>query len=146
MDHATHRPAGATAADPVTALYLDHGDMVRRAITAGLRPEDRGTDLVDDLSQEVWLAVVQYVAAGRTIRSGGLLRTIARHRVTDHYRLAHTRRSAPADWSDTVAARRLPVAPAAEDRALSLVEAVAELRDLRAANARLASPRSAVAA
>lgn len=141
MDNATH----PRQTDQVTALYLDHGDMVRKTVAAALRPEDRTTDLVDDLSQEVWLAVVQYVAAGRTIRSGGLLRTIARHRVTDHYRLAHTRRSAPADWSDTIAARRLPVAPAAEDRALSLVEAVAELRDLRAANARLAT-RSAVAA
>lgn len=113
------------ADDPVVALYLAYGDTVRRLVAARLRHDDR--DLVDDLSQDVWLAVTEHVRHGRYVRTPlGLLATIARHRVADHYRAAHTRRSTPADWADVVQARRLPAAPSAEAEALA-VETVREL-------------------
>lgn len=112
----------------VTALYLDHGDRIRQQVVALLRPADQ--HLADDLAQDVWLTLWQYVLRGNTItRPGGLLCTMARHRVADHYRAAHTRRSAPADFADTFEARRLPAAPSAESEAL----AVAAVRELVAA-------------
>lgn len=122
--------AGALAEqrDQVTALFLRHDDRIRRMIAARLLPEDK--HLADDLAQDVWLRLWQYVSRGDTIeRPAGLLATMARCRVAHHYRAARTRREQSTDYADAAAASCLPAVASAEAEAL----AVATVRELVAA-------------
>jgi DNA-directed RNA polymerase specialized sigma24 family protein len=75
----------------VTELYAQHADRVRRIILAGLRPADQ--HVADDIAQDVWVAFWQTRLRGTPVTSpAGLLATMARRRVYDHYRLARVRR------------------------------------------------------
>lgn len=100
-----------TAAELFAALYAAHSARVRRVILAELRLGDR--DQVDDLTQDVWLALWRRLERGDVPRSAaGLLSVMARHRVIDHYRRAHVRREIPTDTTtygafDQAAAREL---------------------------------------
>ncbi|MCU1616533.1 MAG: hypothetical protein JWO98_4073, partial [Frankiales bacterium] len=61
-----------------------------------------------------------YTLRGNVIDSpAGLLGSMARHRVCDHYRSARVRREGVADFTDDAQARRLPAAAAAEDVAVA---------------------------
>ncbi|MBV9026054.1 MAG: sigma-70 family RNA polymerase sigma factor [Streptomycetaceae bacterium] len=94
MNHRTQPPEPQRQA--VAALYVEHADRVRRIVAAGLRPAD--LDQADDLAQDVWLTLWQYVLRGNVIdRPAGLLSAMARHRVTDHYRSARVRREIAVD-------------------------------------------------
>ncbi|MET8680055.1 hypothetical protein ABZW18_21340 [Streptomyces sp. NPDC004647] len=62
-------------------------------------------------------------------RTSGLLRTIARRVIADHFRLARNTRENATDFGDWFEARRLPAAPAAEDHAVERITALAMLAD-----------------
>lgn len=84
------------AAAAFTALYTEHATRVRRLVLAELRSGD--TAQADDITQDVFLALWRYLQRGEQIaRPAGLLATMARHRVIDHYRLARVRRELPTD-------------------------------------------------
>jgi DNA-directed RNA polymerase specialized sigma24 family protein len=90
------RPPDPEQRQHVAALYQQHSARVRRIVAAGLRPADQHQ--ADDIAQDVWLTFWQYVLRGNTIgRPGGLLATMARCRVADHYRLARVRREVSTD-------------------------------------------------
>ncbi|MFC9223181.1 RNA polymerase sigma factor [Streptomyces hygroscopicus] len=92
MEHRTDQERGKQLA----ALVVAHTSTVQTVISRALRPEDR--HLVEDLAQDVWLTAWQYLLRGNTItRPAGLLATMARHRVTDHYRSARVRREVSTD-------------------------------------------------
>lgn len=92
MEHRTDQERS----DQLAALVVSHTSTVQAVIGRALRPEDR--HLVDDLVQDVWLTAWQFLLRGNEItRPAGLLSTMARHRVTDHYRLARVRREVATD-------------------------------------------------
>jgi DNA-directed RNA polymerase specialized sigma24 family protein len=80
----------------LAGLYIEHSALVGRVAARNLRPADR--HLVEDISQDVWLAAWRYLLRGNTIdRPAGLLATMARRRVVDHCRLARVRREVVTD-------------------------------------------------
>jgi DNA-directed RNA polymerase specialized sigma24 family protein len=80
----------ALAAD-LTEIYANQQSRVLRIVTRALRVEDQGQ--AEDLAQDVWLMVWQYLLRGNTIRHApGLLSVLARRRVYSYYRLARVRR------------------------------------------------------
>lgn len=92
------RPAGEhpTPAETFTALFTEHATRVRRVILARLRPGD--TANVEDLTQEVFLGLWRHLASGHQVtRPAGLLATMARRRVVDHYRLCRNTRETATD-------------------------------------------------
>jgi DNA-directed RNA polymerase specialized sigma24 family protein len=102
-------------------LYETHQTLVSRVIAAGLRREHR--DLVEDLVQETYLRLWVHLAGGGTIDNpAGLLVVMARRALADHYRLRRSGEQ-PTDFSDWAAERKLPASPAAEDRAVTRLEA-----------------------
>ena len=75
----------------VTELYAQHAERVRKIIVSALRSSDR--HVADDLAQEVWVAFWRTLLRGTRVTSpAGLLTTMARRRVCDHYRSARVRR------------------------------------------------------
>ncbi|GGU67451.1 hypothetical protein [Streptomyces lavendofoliae] len=81
----------ALAAD-LTAIYANQHTRVLAIVARTLRPEDRAA-YADDLAQDVWLMVWQYLLRGNEIRNAsGLLAVFARRRVYAHYRSARVRR------------------------------------------------------
>lgn len=85
----------------VASLYVQHADTVRRIVARSLNPADQHQ--ADDLAQDVWLTFWQYVLRGNSIpRPAGLLTTMARHKVVDHYRLARVRREVAVDTTAAV--------------------------------------------
>jgi DNA-directed RNA polymerase specialized sigma24 family protein len=108
-----------------TTIYTEQADRVRRVIAAELRAADHAE--ADDLTQDVFLTLWQYLLRGEAIaRPAGLLTTMARHRVCDHYRSARVRREVSVDAAQ---AHVLPAASPAEDIAVERVTAVAMLAD-----------------
>lgn len=94
MAHRTGQDAQLSAL--LTTLYTAHSAQVLDVVTRALRAED--VHQAEDIAQDVWLCAWQYLLRGNTIeRPAGLLITMARHRVTDHYRLARVRRERPTD-------------------------------------------------
>lgn len=85
-----------TSTEMFATLYAAHSEQVRRVILAGLRAGD--AHQVDDLAQEVWLALWRRLDRGDAVRRpAGLLAVMARHRVVDHYRSAYVRREVATD-------------------------------------------------
>ncbi|MFF4653591.1 RNA polymerase sigma factor [Streptomyces sp. NPDC001380] len=127
MHHATH-PLSPEQQDLAAQLYLRLSDRVLRQVAAALRPADE--HLAEDLAQDVWLDLLQYLRRGNTVASpAGLLASMARHRVADHYRSARVRREALVDFAEPGQERRVPAAASAEAVAL----AAAAVRELVAA-------------
>lgn len=94
MTHRTGRDAQLSAL--LSTLYTAHSDQVLDVVTRALRAED--VHQAEDIAQDVWLAFWQYLLRGNTVtRPAGLLATMARHKVTDHYRSARVRRELPTD-------------------------------------------------
>lgn len=123
--------AGQPDADQVFAtLYETHLLRVRRTIAAGLR--DGHQHLVEDLVQETFLAYWLYAQTTEVRSPGGLLHRIARHQLVNHYRSPEATVEQPRDFTDTVQARRLPAAPAAEDTALDNLVALWIAEDVAA--------------
>ena len=80
----------------LASLASTYQPLVRRVVARNLRPAD--AHLADDLAQDVWLTAWQYLLRGNTItRPAGLLSTMARRRVVDHYRSARVRREVLTD-------------------------------------------------
>jgi DNA-directed RNA polymerase specialized sigma24 family protein len=101
----------------VAALYVQYSVRVRQVVAAGLRPADRHQ--AEDIAQDVWLQFWQKVLRGDTIaHPSGLLATMARRRVVDHYRSARVRREAPVDLA-APGVSLLPAARSAEDVAFN---------------------------
>ncbi|MGW1008200.1 RNA polymerase sigma factor [Streptomyces sp. NPDC002520] len=81
----------------LTAIYANQHARVLGIVGRTLRPEDRAA-YVDDLAQDVWLMVWQYLLRGNEIRNAsGLLAVFARRRVYAHYRSARVRREQATD-------------------------------------------------
>lgn len=78
----------------LTELYRQHAARVLQIVAASLRQEDRHT--AEDIAQDVWVMYWQTLLRGTVITSpAGLLATMARRRVYDHYRSAKIRRETP---------------------------------------------------
>jgi DNA-directed RNA polymerase specialized sigma24 family protein len=86
----------ALAAD-LTAIYANQHSRVLGIVASRLRDEDRAA-YADDLAQDVWLMVWQYLLRGNEVTSWpGLLAVFARRRVYAHYRSARVRRESATD-------------------------------------------------
>ncbi|MGW2367144.1 RNA polymerase sigma factor [Streptomyces sp. NPDC001667] len=118
--------AGRCDADPLSEVFACYYDRVHRFILARLARPD--WHLAEDLTSEVFVRMVRWYA-GRAFdgRVWGLLAQIARHVITDHFRRARNTREAATDFGDWSEARRLPVAPAAEECAVERLTALAAL-------------------
>ncbi|WP_190175509.1 RNA polymerase sigma factor [Streptomyces nitrosporeus] len=93
------RPADAVLRQVLDGWFREFGPMVGRVVARSVRRED--LHLVDDLTQDVWVEVWQYLLRGNTVaRPAGLLAVMARSRVCGHYRLARTRREVSTDFQD----------------------------------------------
>ncbi|MGF0168757.1 RNA polymerase sigma factor [Streptomyces koyangensis] len=98
MTHRTDQASSSIAAAQatVTTLAAEHDQLVHRVARRALRQHDQ--HLADDIAQDVWLTVWRLVLDGGEInRPTGLLATITRRRVIDHYRLARVRREVSMD-------------------------------------------------
>ena len=103
-------------------LYRRHLPEVRRMAADGVRRDDHG--LVEDFTQAVFLRLWSYLAAGNPVdRPGALLNTITRHTLIDYYRVKRNTNAVAVDFTDWFEAFRLPVAPGAEDVAMTRMEA-----------------------
>jgi DNA-directed RNA polymerase specialized sigma24 family protein len=81
----------------LTELYANQHSRVLGIVARTLRQEDRAA-YAEDLAQDVWLMVWQYLLRGNEIiRPAGLLATFARRRVYAHYRSARVRREMAVD-------------------------------------------------
>lgn len=85
------------AAETFTTLYATYRPRVEAYITNRLPWSDR--QLAEDIASEVFLSVWRtHFTAGRAVeRPMGLLATVARRRICDHYRLARSTRETAAD-------------------------------------------------
>ncbi|MGA5220912.1 RNA polymerase sigma factor [Streptomyces cinereoruber] len=110
MKNRTHEQA--LAAD-LAELYANQHQRVLGIVARTLREEDRAA-YAEDLAQDTWLMVWQYLLRGNEITSPpGLLSVFARRRVYAHYRSARVRRESAVDPQS-----------AALDRLVELIEAV----------------------
>lgn len=121
--------AAAQTASPsvLSDVFETHSDRLTRFVFNRLDRAD--WHLAEDLASETFLRLVRDYA-GRELdmtRVFGLLATIARHAITDYYRLRRSGET-PVDTTDWFEARRLPVDFSAEDYALADLTA----RDLAA--------------
>ncbi|MFJ4843715.1 RNA polymerase sigma factor [Streptomyces sp. NPDC088746] len=118
-----------TGTDAVLSdVFAAHADRLTRTVFHSLDRAD--WQLAEDIVSETFLRLVRDYS-GRPIdldRVGGLLRTIARHAITDHYRLRRTGET-PIDTTDWFEANRLPVDYSAEEYALADLTARALLAD-----------------
>lgn len=104
-----------------TRLYEAEAGRVLRVITAALRREDRQE--AEDLAQDVWLWVWARIQRGDQLRNpSALVVLMARHRVIDHYRRAHTRYERSADYTEHASVLLLPAAASAEAEALDATD------------------------
>ncbi|MEV8476566.1 sigma factor [Streptomyces sp. NPDC051173] len=122
---AGHPPVSSADSDRLSEVFALHCGGVQRFILNRLDRPD--WHLAEDLTSETFLRLVRGYS-GRPVdgRVAGLLRTLARHVITDHYR----RQSAGervTDFGDWFEARQLPAAPAAEERAVERMTALAAL-------------------
>ena len=86
----------ALAAD-LAEIYANQHVRVLGIVARTLRPEDRAA-YAEDLAQDVWLMVWQYLLRGNEIlRPPGLLAVFARRRVYAHYKSARIRREMAVD-------------------------------------------------
>lgn len=104
-----------------TLLYARHVGHVRRVAVTQVRGDDR--DLVEDLTQEVFLRLWAYLQRGNTVSNpAGLLGTMTRRAAADWYRVARNTREQATDLMDPAAGRIVPASPSAEQVALMHVE------------------------
>ncbi|MEU0002435.1 hypothetical protein ABZ069_36605 [Streptomyces microflavus] len=97
MKNGTHDQA--LAAD-LAEIYANQHVRVLNIVARTLRLEDRAA-YAEDLAQDVWLMVWQYLLRGNEIRNAsGLLSVFARRRVYAHYRSARVRREMAMDPQD----------------------------------------------
>jgi DNA-directed RNA polymerase specialized sigma24 family protein len=90
----THEQALAAG---LAELYANQHRRVLGIVTRTLRVEDQAA-YAEDLAQDVWLMVWQYLLRGNEIeRPAGLLAVFAKRRVYAHYRSARVRREAATD-------------------------------------------------
>lgn len=118
-----------TATDAVlSGIFATHSDRLTRWISARLDRPD--WHLAEDIASETFLRLVRDYS-GRPIdldRVGGLLATIARHAITDHYRLRRSGET-PTDFGDWFEAARLPASTPAEEIAVAHLTALAMVAD-----------------
>ncbi len=97
------RVEDATARELLADWFSEYAPMVQGVVARTVRHGD--LDLVEDLAQDVWVAAWQYLLRGNTVaRPAGLLASMARCRVVNHYRLARVRREQVVDFQDDSAA------------------------------------------
>ncbi|MFE9853474.1 RNA polymerase sigma factor [Streptomyces sp. NPDC005576] len=93
------RSADAVLRELLAGWVAEYGVMVGRVVARSVRRED--LHLVDDLVQDVWVEVWQYLLCGNDVqRPAGLLAVMARSRVCGHYRSARVRRELATDFQD----------------------------------------------
>ncbi|WP_428957974.1 RNA polymerase sigma factor [Streptomyces sp. cg35] len=122
--------AAAQTASPsvLSDVFATHSDRLTHFVFNRLDRAD--WHLAEDLASETFLRLVRDYT-GREIdmdRVFGLLATIARHAITDHYRLRRSTET-PVDTTDWFQARSLPVDFSAEDYALADLTARALLAE-----------------
>lgn len=125
--------AGQTSITPATddvlsAVFATHSDRLVRFVYHQLDRPD--WHLAEDIASEVFVRLVRDFT-GRPVdlnRVGGLLRTIARRAMVDHYRLRRSSET-PVDTTDWFEVRRLPAVHSAEDYAIADLTARAMLAD-----------------
>lgn len=118
-------PSGSDRLSEVFATH--HKGLVEYVYHRLNRPD---WHLAEDLASETFVRLVRdYTDRPIDGRASGLLRTIARHVIADHFRLVRNSREAATDFGDWFEARQLPATPAAEDTAVVRIEARAMLAD-----------------
>lgn len=117
--------------DVLADVFRTYARKVRAFILTRLPRPD--WHLAEDLTSEVFLRLVRDYT-GRTIndRVFGLLCTLARHAIADHFRVA--RNSEVAIDFDGPSSRYLPVDASAEDQALANVTVLAMLAEVAPAD------------
>ncbi|MFI1183376.1 RNA polymerase sigma factor [Streptomyces sp. NPDC020799] len=122
---AGHSTASSADPDRLSEVFALHSGRVQRFILNRLDRPD--WHLAEDLTSETFLRLVRSYS-GRPVdgRVVGLLKTLARHTVTDHYR-RHSAGERATDFGDWFEARRLPATPAAEECAVERMTALAAL-------------------
>jgi DNA-directed RNA polymerase specialized sigma24 family protein len=118
--------------DVLSELFSTYHERVTAFIYSRLISRD--WHLAEDLTSEVFIELMRsYTLRDREIdgRVWGLLATIARRMIFDHFR-PRKASEAPTDFGDWFEARRLPAAPAAGEIALVRMEARRELAELPA--------------
>ncbi|MFD7868480.1 RNA polymerase sigma factor [Streptomyces sp. NPDC059783] len=110
-------------------IFATYSDSLTRWVYTRLGRAD--WHLAEDIASETFLRLVRDYTGRRIEFPLGLLRTIAGHAISDHYRL---RRSgeAPADFSDRVEEARLPESASAEDTALAGITVLTMLAEIPA--------------
>lgn len=117
-----------TTDELLSGIFATHSDRLTRFVFNRLDRPD--WHLAEDIAQEAFVRLVRDYS-DRSIdldRVGGLLRTIARHAITDHYRPLRSTET-PVDTSDWFEEARLPVDYSAEEYALADLTAQALLAD-----------------
>lgn len=118
-----------TGTDAVLSdVFATHSDRLTRFVYSQLFTPD--WHLAEDLASETFLELVRSYS-GRLVdldRVGGLLRTIARRAISDHFRVLRSTES-PTDFGDWFEARRLPASLPAEDHAIAHLTVRARLAD-----------------
>ncbi|MEU5157763.1 MULTISPECIES: sigma factor [Actinomycetes] len=100
------RVEDAAQRELLAGWFAEYAPMVERVVARSVRREDAGD--VEDLAQDVWVAVWQYLLRGNAVaRPAGLLARMARCRVAHHYRSARMRRERATDFQSEVAVDRL---------------------------------------
>ncbi|MGX1226868.1 DNA-directed RNA polymerase specialized sigma24 family protein [Streptomyces ambofaciens] len=93
------RPEDAVARELLADWFVQYAPMVEAVVARTVRLGDR--DLVEDLAQDVWVQVWQYLLRGNEVaRPAGLLAMKARRRVYAHYASARVRRESVTDFQD----------------------------------------------
>lgn len=104
--------AGLDAA--FSTVYIQQQARVRRIAASRVLTGDPG--IVEDIAQEAFTRLWAYVSEGHEVTNvEGLLSTMTWCAAAGHFRLARTKREHAEDFTDPVAARRMPAERSAED-------------------------------
>ncbi|MFI9231334.1 RNA polymerase sigma factor [Streptomyces rimosus] len=125
---AAQQPLSGGYPDRLSEVFATYHASIRTFIYYRLNRPD--WHLAEDLASETFLRLVRDAATvDLGNRTAGLLRTIARRVITDHYRLARNTREEPTDFGDWFEERRLPASLPAEDHAVTHLTTVAMAAD-----------------
>ncbi|MBK3582586.1 hypothetical protein JHN49_02235 [Streptomyces sp. MBT57] len=112
--------------DALAVVFTEHSDRLTRWVYNRLDRAD--WHLAEDIVSETFVRLVRDFTGRRIESPAGLLRTIAGHAISDHYRLRRSGEQ-PADFSDWFEAARLPAATSAEDIAVARLTVLAMVAD-----------------
>ncbi|MGW4041098.1 RNA polymerase sigma factor [Streptomyces sp. NPDC004778] len=114
------------SSEDLAAVFTEHSDRLTRWVYNRLDRAD--WHLAEDITSEAFVRLVRDFTGRRIENPAGLLRTIAGHAITDHYRLRRSGEQ-PTDFGDWFEAARLPAATSAEDIAVTHLTVLAMVAD-----------------